>query len=147
MGFQDEAGVVRWRLHFRSAPEAVHRMLATAEGRARFWAESAEERDGAVEFRFGNGETWRGEVTANEPPRTFALRYFGGSLATFDLEPDGSGGTDLTLTETGVPEEWRHIHIPGWIPVLLALKAAVDFGVDLRNRDAARTWDHGYVDI
>jgi hypothetical protein len=30
--------------------------------------------------------------------------------------------------------------------VLLALKAAVDFGVELRNHDLNRTWDQGYGD-
>jgi hypothetical protein len=32
------------------------------------------------------------------------------------------------------------------VSVLLALKAAVDFSVDLRNHDAGRTWCSGYVD-
>jgi hypothetical protein len=30
--------------------------------------------------------------------------------------------------------------------VLLSLKAAVDFGVDLRTHDNNRHWDLGYVD-
>jgi hypothetical protein len=34
----------------------------------------------------------------------------------------------------------------GWVSVLLALKAAVDFGVDLRNHDPERTWSTGFVD-
>jgi hypothetical protein len=32
------------------------------------------------------------------------------------------------------------------VSVLLALKAAADFGVDLRNHDPARTWWQGYCD-
>jgi hypothetical protein len=28
----------------------------------------------------------------------------------------------------------------------MALKAAADFGVDLRSHDPARTWDQGFVD-
>jgi hypothetical protein len=36
--------------------------------------------------------------------------------------------------------------LPGWVSVLMALKAYVDHGVDLRNHDAARTWDQGYCD-
>jgi hypothetical protein len=31
-------------------------------------------------------------------------------------------------------------------PQLLALKAAADFGIDLRNHDRQRTWREGYVD-
>ncbi len=82
-----------------------------------------------------------------DPPASFALEYFGGSEVRFDLAEDGVGGTDLTLTETGIPEPNWAIHLPGWIPVLLGLKAAVDFSVDLRNHDPGRTWDQGYVDV
>lgn len=31
--------------------------------------------------------------------------------------------------------------------MLLALKAAVDFAIDLRSHDPGRTWEHGYVDV
>jgi len=36
--------------------------------------------------------------------------------------------------------------LAGWVSVLMALKAAVDHGVDLRNHDPQRTWDQGYAD-
>ena len=53
------------------------------------------------------------------------------------------GGTDLTLRAeaVGSDEEW-----PGWVSVLLALKAAADYNVDIRNHDIKRTWDQGYCD-
>jgi uncharacterized protein YndB with AHSA1/START domain len=138
--------VIRWRLHLASPPEVVYRALATDEGRARFWAESAIERSGAIDFVFPNGLTWRGEVLAADPPSRYSVRYFGGSRTTFELAPAGDGGTDLTLTDEDVPSgAWQETHA-GWLSVLLALKAAVDFGVDLRNHDRERTWDQGYVD-
>ena len=62
------------------------------------------------------------------------------------LEDDGAGGTDLTLTDEGVPEADHAEVLAGWVSVLMALKAAVDFGVDLRNHDPARSWDQGYAD-
>ena len=34
----------------------------------------------------------------------------------------------------------------GWVSVLLAMKAAVDYGVDLRNHDETRTWSSGFAD-
>ncbi len=147
MGFQDDPGTIRWRIHLVSPPETVHRMLATPQGRRRFWADSAVEREGAVEFVFSNGERLRGRILENAPPRRFAVEYFQGSRAAFDLAGDGEGGTDLTLTETGVAGENREQNLAGWVSVLLALKAAVDFGVDLRNRDGRRTWERGYVDV
>jgi hypothetical protein len=88
--------VIEWRIHLSSSPERVYELLATAEGRASFWAESAPERDG-------------------------------------DTSP---------LTDTANDAETR----AGWVSVLLALKAAADHGVDLRNHDPARTWETGYAD-
>ena len=53
--------------------------------------------------------------------------------------------TDLTLTDEGIAaEDWAEVHA-GWVSVLLALKAVADFGVDLRNHDAERSWDKGYA--
>ncbi|HYO16295.1 MAG TPA: SRPBCC domain-containing protein [Thermoanaerobaculia bacterium] len=139
--------VIRWSIRLASPPEAVYRFLATAEGRSRFWAESAEEEDGILLFRFSNGQTLRSRILEEAPPHRFAINYFGGSRATFELASDGAGGTDLTLTETDVPEEEWQDNRAGWVSVLLALKAAVDFGVDLRNHDPQRTWERGYVDV
>jgi hypothetical protein len=137
---------VSWRAHLNAPPDAVYDLIATGAGRRRFWAEAAEERDGIVEFRFSNGAVWRGRVLAREDARRFVVEYFGGSRADFELVSDGKGGTVVTLTETGIsPDEWEQNHA-GWVSVLLALKAAADFGVDLRNHDPARSWDMGFVD-
>ena len=137
---------VRWRLHLASPPEKIYALLASDEGRARFWAESSKEEAGTIEFRFPNGMVLRSKILEDRPPSRFALTYFGDSVVTFDLEPDGHGGADLTLTERGVPSgAWEEDHA-GWVSVLLALKAAVDFSVDLRSHDGSRTWDQGYVD-
>jgi uncharacterized protein YndB with AHSA1/START domain len=137
---------ISWRLHLAAAPATVYQLVATSSGRRQFWAESAEERDGVIEFRFPSGGIWRGRVLERRPPHRFSVEYFGGSHATFDVTDDGGGGTDLTLTETGVsPAEWVENHA-GWVSVLLALKAAADFGVDLRNHDPGRSWESGYVD-
>lgn len=137
---------IRWRLHLASPPEKVHGLLATDEGRARFWAESALEQEGNIEFRFSNGLVLRAKVLSNVPPSRFALTYFGGSVVTIDLASDGKGGTDLTLVEAGVPAGSWEENRAGWLSVLLALKAAADFSVDLRNHDPNRSWDQGYAD-
>ena len=47
---------VRWRLHLDASPDAVWELLATDDGRSRFWAESATEAEGTIEFVFPNGE-------------------------------------------------------------------------------------------
>ena len=146
MGLTPDGHIV-WRLHLRTAPAEVYRMLATAEGRRRFWAVSAEEADGTIAFRFANGQRLDARIIELRPPTRFALSYFGNSTVAFDLAAVGEGGTDLLLTETGVPELEMLENLPGWVSVLLGLKAAVDFGIDLRNHDPARQWEQGYVDV
>jgi hypothetical protein len=50
------------------------------------------------------------------------------------------------LTDEGVkPADVCEV-TAGWVSVLMALKAAVDFGIDLRNHDPARAWAAGYAD-
>jgi hypothetical protein len=44
-----------------------------------------------------------------------AVEYFGGSTAAFELADDGMGGTDLILTDAGVPIEDRGEVIAGWV--------------------------------
>jgi uncharacterized protein YndB with AHSA1/START domain len=142
-----ETDPIRCRVRLRTSPAAVYRALTTPEGRARFWAEAAPDVEGAIEFRFFNGQHLRSPVREQSPARRFVLDYFGGSTVVIDLEEDGAGGTDLTLTETGVREvDWAE-NRAGWVSVLLALKSALDYGVDLRNRDPTRTWEQGYVDV
>src|SRR5579883_2953207 len=64
----------------------------------------------------------------------------------FLLESDGKGGTDLTVVDYRSTDKPRMETLAGWVSLLLTLKAAVDFNVDLRNHDTKRTWDNGYVD-
>jgi uncharacterized protein YndB with AHSA1/START domain len=146
MDFQADSGNIRWSLHLSSPAIRVYQALATDRGRASFWAESAVERNGSIHFVFPNAAAWDGEILLAEPPHRYTVRYYGSSTAAFVLQDDGHGGTDLTLTDTGVPAADRTEVIAGWVSVLLALKAAVDFGVDLRNHDPLRQWDNGYAD-
>jgi len=142
---------LEWRLHLASPPAKVHDMLATAEGRARFWAKSAPtvgEYENGIEFRFPDGTVLPSRIVENSPPDKFTVTYWAENDLTFTLEDDGRGGTDLTLREFSVPKDSADRHEMRWISVLLALKAAVDFNVDLRNHDVdqTRTWDRGFVD-
>lgn len=135
---------VRWCLHLRSAPERVWHALSTDDGRATFWAERTVRHDGAIEWLFPNGVRYAGEVRVEDPPHRFELDYLG-NTTTFTLQPDGAGGTDLELV-TDVPSQDYLDALAGWVSVLLALKASVDYGVDLRSHDSSRTWDQGYCD-
>lgn len=146
MDFQKDPNAIRWRLHLDSPAAKVYQALSTDAGRASFWAESAIERDGAIHFIFPNSLTWEAPILEAIPDRRYSIRYIGNTITTFILEEDGQGGTDLSLIDAGVPEEYRTEVIAGWVSVLMSLKAAVDFGVDLRAHDPERHWDHGYAE-
>ena len=146
MTFPNNPDIISWRLHLRSTAQIVYERLSADNGRAGFWAESAVEQDGVIHFLFPNQAEWKGKVLENNPPHRFKVEYYGGSITTFELESDGVGGTDLLLTDQGVSEEDRTEVIAGWVSVLMALKASVDFGIDLRNHDPNRTWDEGFVE-
>ena len=138
---------VELRVHLAAAPETVYGFLATDAGRAAFWAESALETGGMIDFRFSNGMTLQSRILAAQPPDLFTVSYFGGSRAEFSLRPATGGGTDLTLTETGIDAAWYVDQRAGWVSVLLTLKAAVDFSIDLRNPFPEKDWARGFVDV
>jgi uncharacterized protein YndB with AHSA1/START domain len=146
MTFQEDLNIIRWKLHLKSSPEAVYQIFSTDEGRSSFWAESALEHDKTIHFVFPNQAEWNGRILERDQPRKFVVEYYGGSITTVELSSDDFGGTDLTLTDQGVSEADRVEVIAGWVSVLMALKASVDFGIDLRNHDPKRTWDQDYVE-
>jgi hypothetical protein len=88
----------------------------------------------------------KGRILKNEPPHTVKVEYYGGGITTFDLNPDGCGGTHLTSTDHGVPAEYRTEVIASWISVLMARKASVDFDVNLRNHNPKHTWEEEYLE-
>jgi hypothetical protein len=145
VAYQPDPEAIVWRLHLRSSPEDVFDQIDSVRGRASFWAESATEIEGVIHFEFINGVSYSSRIVERVRPSSWSIEYFG-SVAAFALQPDGKGGTDLTLVDRGVADEHRAEVTAGWLNVLLPLKAWVDHGIDLRNHDPTRTWDQGYVD-
>lgn len=145
MSFQSEPGTIRWKVHFRSSPDMVFEALATDAGRARFWAEAAPEVDGVITFYILNYEPFSGRILLRLEPEIFKLEYYG-TVVEFSLSGDGQGGTDLSLLATEVDESIRMEMVAGWVSVLMAMKAAVDHNIDLRNHDESRAWGTGFLD-
>lgn len=145
MGFQDVAGTISWKMHFSSGPPKVFEALTTDEGRAKYWAESTEEQNGHITFHIYNYPPYTGKILAKEPPRLFSLEYFG-TTVTFSLDSDGGQGTILSMQAKVDSDELRTEMTAGWVSVLMAMKAAVDFGIDLRNHDPAMAWEQGFAD-
>ncbi len=136
---------ITWKLHLKANPNKVFDLLTSAEGRAKFWSEKANEDGDVIHFLFPNGQTYNSQIIKNIPNKEFHLDYFN-SLVKFELKQVENGGTDLTLSNENVPEsDFSEVHA-GWISVLMNLKAVADFQCDLRNHDPKKTWDQGYVD-
>ena len=140
-------GPIRWRMHLPVPPERVFAALDSDEGRAAFWAESAVEVEGAIQFRFVGGVETASRILERRPPHVWSIEYFG-AVVRFELSPDGAGGTDLLVTHEiadSDADEWNEVHA-GWLNVLFPLKAWLAHGVDLRNHDPERSWTQGYAD-
>jgi len=143
--FQSEFETIKWKLHFSSPPEKVYEALSTNEGRRGYWAESADENNGKINYVFLNNIEDTGEILERVPNKLFSVMYFNWKV-TFKLSPDNSNGTDLEMISENVPEKIKSEIIAGWVSWLMTMKAFVDFGVDLRNHDEKRTWFTGYID-
>lgn len=146
MSFQDDPKTILWRLHLESPITKVFQALSTDTGRASFWAESAIESEGVIHFVFPNRMRWDARILESVPPNRYVLQYYGNSITTFTLKDDGKDGTELILTDEGVPLPDRTEVIAGWVSVLMSLKAGIDYGIDLRNHEMGREWDNGYVE-
>jgi hypothetical protein len=139
------SAIIDWRIHLASTPEAVWSAWTTDEGRELFWSETSSSAEGGFDLGFVNGERLRVDLVEARPPERLVFRYFGGSTVMIDIVADPAGGSDLRLREEGAPDPVGN-HA-GWVSVLLAFKAAVDFGIDLRSHDPGRSWDEGFVDV
>lgn len=145
MEFQSKPNVIEWKLQFQSPPKKVYEALSTNEGRKKYWAESAEEKDGKIHYVFLNEIEDTGEILEAIPERKFKVTYFGWHVS-FDLEQSEGKGTVMTMLCEGVSDKDKMEISSGWVSWLLTMKAAVDFDVDLRNHNPERTWFHGFAD-
>lgn len=136
--------IVNCKIHFKTSPENLFRLLTNPKGQEQFWVEGSRKQGDTFYFNFPNGEHYDSKILKMIPNKTFALEYFN-SQVSFHLEPGESGGTDLKMVNTGVSEDEYAEVYAGWTSVLMNLKAVADFGADLRNHDPNRTWDQGYV--
>src|SRR5262245_17949173 len=107
MTFQPDPNVIRWHIHLAASREVIYRFFSTDEGRAAFWTESVLAKAGSLHFTFPGGQTWQGKILEQVSPHRYSVIYYGGSTATFELAEDSKSGTDLTLTDQGVPESDR----------------------------------------
>ncbi|MGF1635708.1 MAG: SRPBCC domain-containing protein [Cyclobacteriaceae bacterium] len=137
---------VSWKIHTKTNPEGIFKLLTTDEGRCKYWAETSVEIDGEIDFSFYGGLKTSCRVLDTTPFSRFAIKYFN-TLVTIFLEESPEGGTELTLICEDIPEENYSEMYADWVSVLLALKAYADFKVDIRNHHPNKTWKQGYCDV
>jgi uncharacterized protein YndB with AHSA1/START domain len=137
--------LVVWRLSLSSSREDVFRLLDTDEGRERFWAVRSRAEEEGFGLEFPIGLATRVEIVEREPPSRLALRYFGSDVELLLEEREDGGCLFEVRCRCDDPAVWVEMH-PGWVSWLLVLKAAADFGVDLRNGSPERAWSQRYVD-
>ena len=133
-----------WRVSLASAAEDVFALLATDEGRERHWARRSRTTDDGFELEFAGGLKEHVVVLESTPPTRMRIRYFG-SESELMLKPS-DGGCVLEVTCRCEDDAAWLEFFPGWVSWLLVLKAAADFGVDLRNGSPERSWNERYVD-
>jgi hypothetical protein len=92
------------------------------------------ERGAAV---FGSLQSGRGVLQGKQEPIDS-----GGYIFPVPVKPISS----VSRPSHEIDESIRMEMAAGWVSVLMAMKAAVDHGVDLRNHDASRSWSNGYAD-
>jgi hypothetical protein len=146
MAFQDKKGEINWKVHFSSPLEKVYEALTTDRGRKTFWAEETIEKNGFIEFSILNYPKYQSKILAKNDKDIFQIEYFGTEVKFELISTKDDNGTDLILTAKTVSENVKNEMTAGWVSVLLNMKAAVDFGVDLRNHNPDRVWDDGFLD-
>lgn len=131
------------KVRLNSPPSVAYERFTTDQGRETFLCESSQNDGTAALLQFPNGETTHLVTRASAANSRFAFEYFCDPVHVEFWAADH--GTIVSLTTTVAVADAADIRA-GWVSVLLALKASVDFGVDLRNHDKAHSWDQGFVD-
>ncbi|MBX7218957.1 MAG: hypothetical protein K1Y36_03355 [Blastocatellia bacterium] len=128
MALDSRPACVRWQIHLSSPPQEIFRLLATNQGNLCSCTTISSEGICFLEFHLPLSQPWQVRLIETTPPSRISLEYSEGSLATFDLNDDGTGGTDLTLTDFAIPAEERLDVIAKWVSVLLALQTETQQG-------------------
>lgn len=145
MPYQEKENIIEWKVHFASSIGKVYDFLTTDNGRSKYWAEETTEANEFVEFRILNYPSYKSKIIEKKPHSLFRLEYFGTDVR-FELTETEDKGTDLYLKVVTPNDSIKNEMAAGWVSVLMAMKAAVDFGIDLRNHHPERIWENGYLD-
>jgi hypothetical protein len=133
------------KIYLKTTPENLFQKLTTDDEREKFWAERSVETEGKISFTFPNGMIEHARIIRSIPDRIFEIEYFG-SRVLFEIIPHHENECSLLLKNDRIPAGEFCEHYAGWVSVLMAFKAYVIFGADLRNHAPDLTWDQQYID-
>ena len=135
-----------WRVLINATAADVYRAVSTDEGRAGFWVATSRSTASGITLEFFDGTSWTGRMLRATPDRAVELTYLGGGTVVLEILPVSQSQCIVAVTDRPTnPVDWL-ANYAGWVAVLLNLKATAEFGVDLRNRDGARSFEQGFVD-
>jgi uncharacterized protein YndB with AHSA1/START domain len=133
--------------HFTHSPAKVWRALTEAEQLGQWFPASMEmalEVGAKITFRFGpDDEPQYGEITACDPPRTFAYSW-GEEHLRWDLQPDGDG-CRLTFTQMFQDRPAAASYAAGWHGCFRFLDVVLDGGKPF-GEDGGASVDHTIPD-
>ena|ERR1700680_429621 len=124
---------IRHSLQISAPPEAVHPLVSTAAGLAKWWAADVSEMNGAVELGFFNKQTvYRLKEQVNSTPNHVEWlcetgQEWTGTRVIFELRVSGSG-TLLRITHAGWHSETDYFVSCNtvWGELTFRLKAAAE---------------------
>jgi hypothetical protein len=123
---------IQHSIQIAAAPDAVHKLVSTARGFSRWWAEDVTEPDGVVELGFFNRNTiYRLRLKDNQPAEVEWICESGeewnGTHLLFRLEPRGNS-TVLRFTHADwrSPSDYFTNCNTTWGELMFRLKAAAE---------------------
>lgn len=126
-----DTNIIEFERILPAEPDRVWRALTSADGLSAWLAPevSIDPRiDGAVRLVFDEDNEVTGTITEFDPPRslshTWIINGSASSIVHYTLEAV-DGGTRLTLTHIGLPDEMSGGYTPGWHAYLVRLDASL----------------------
>lgn len=138
--------IVSWRMRLASPPAQVCELLADEAGRPHVGSSIEIEAGTDLAAILSRGAIVEGAALDREPPYRFTVRDVDGGVTTCDIADDAVGGSELVLTDVGIAGEDRTDVLAAWVAALSAIKATVDFTLDLHARGQLRNWFPGYAE-
>ncbi|MFH1843639.1 MAG: SRPBCC family protein [bacterium] len=136
---------VETQLQIAKSPHEVYEAIVNPELMSCYFTTSGSGRLDAGKPVVWRWDDYNAECTVTpleiEPDRTIIFLWSGSGMEArveLHLEPTGSGGTNVKVTEAGWPLDAQGTarcleQMQGWVHMLCCLKAYLEYGINLRS--------------